>query len=171
MKPVLILLGMLALSGCAALPDDLATPEGQALLPFSQAGQTPATRQLALWGGEIASVSNLAGGSRLEVVQFDLNAGGRPIKSDSSGGRFRIEIDAFIDPAIYAPGRLVTARGAYTGVQAGKVGEHPYTFPVIHTDSVHLWPEPQEIREHCDCDPFFYTPFMMRPVILVPQKN
>jgi len=171
MKPIFTLLGVLALSGCAALPDDLTTPEGQTLLPFAEAGTTAAAQQAVLWGGEIASVSNLAQGSRVEVVQFRLNASGRPIKSDESGGRFRIEVEGFIDPAIYAPGRLVTAQGLFTTTQAGTIGEHPYTFPVLSTQKVHLWPEIKDPPERCDCDPFLHSPFMMRPIIVVPQKN
>lgn len=172
MKRTLILLGVLALSGCASLPDDLSVPDSQALLPFTEAGTAQIAQQTVLWGGEIAAVSNLTAGSRVEVVQFRLDSRGRPVKSDESGGRFRIETERFVDPAIYAPGRLVTARGTFSARQSDKVGEHPYTFPVLDTDRIHLWPEIKDPPERCDCDPFLHSPFMMRPIIVVPaQKN
>ncbi|MBA4502680.1 Slp family lipoprotein [Marinobacterium marinum] len=171
MKFAFMLLGVLILSGCAALPDDLSVPKGETLLPFAETSETEAMHQVALWGGEIVSVTNLAHGSRLEVVQFSLSGNGRPVKSDSSEGRFHIEVSDFIDPAIYAPGRQVTALGAFSRMQDGVVGQHPYTFPVLKAEQVHLWPEIQQVRERCDCDPFFYSPFMMRPIIVVPNKT
>ncbi|MDY6890921.1 MAG: Slp family lipoprotein [Pseudomonadota bacterium] len=171
MQRSLLVLILLLLSGCASIPSDLRSPPDQPLLAFSAAATTPPRGQAARWGGEIAQVSNLQQGSRLEVVQFPLNASGRPLKSDKSGGRFRILTPGFIDPVVYAPGRLVTALGTFAGVQQGRVGEQDYPFPLLEADQIHLWPEIKDPPLHCDCDPFFNSPLMLRPVIIVPANN
>lgn len=164
-----LLMLLLMLTGCVSLPDDLNSNNEVALVPFSAALNTQPPAQ-ARWGGEIAEVRNRTEGSEIEVVQFALNRSGRPLKSDASLGRFRIRVPGFIDPAIYAPGRLVTAFGTLTGTQQSVVGEQPYLFPVLETDAVHLWSEIKDAPEPCDCDPFFNSPFMMRPIIIVPSR-
>jgi len=161
---------VLLVSGCASIPNDLRSASEQALMPFSSAASATAQGQNARWGGEIAQVRNLAQGSELEVVQFSLNASGRPLKTDTSGGRFKVQVAGFIDPAIYAPGRLVTVLGTFTGIEQGKVGEQDYSFPILKSDRAHLWPEIQDPPPRCDCEPFFNSPLMMRPVIIVPAK-
>ncbi len=164
-----LLLCLLILSGCTSMPEELRPVNERALLSFTDAAliQPPAE---ARWGGEIAAVRNRSGDTEIEVVQFELGTSGRPLKSDTSAGRFRIRVAGFIDPAIYAPGRQVTALGSFTGIEQGNVGEQSYAFPVLKVDSVHLWPVIQDPPERCDCGPFFHTPFMMRPIIVVPQN-
>lgn len=165
-----LLLCLLLLGGCASVPDTLRPVSETALLPFADAGVVSPPAE-ARWGGEIAAVRNQAQGSEIEVVQFQLNASGRPLKSDASAGRFRIRIPGFIDPVIYANGRLVTALGNFTGMEQGKVDAQPYSFPILETESVHLWPEIKDPPERCDCDPFFHSTFMMRPIIVVPARD
>lgn len=160
----------LLIGGCASVPSGLRSGSDQTLLSFADARTTTLEGQGARWGGEIAHVSNLQQGSQLEVVQFSLNASGRPLKTDTSGGRFRILVPGFIDPAIYAPGRLVTALGTFTGIEQGKIGEQDYAFPTLESDQVHLWSEIKDPPARCDCDPFFHSPFMMRPIIVVPAR-
>jgi len=171
MKPVVLFVTTLLLGGCASLPEDLRTPPGQGLLPFSAAATTAPEGQDVRWGGEVVKVSNRQEDSVIETVQFSLNASGRPVRTDQSGGRFRIRIPGFIDPAIYTSGRLVTAVGQFKEVEQDSIGEHPYAFPVLEARHLHLWPVVEKTPERCDCDPFFSSPFMMRPIILVPQKR
>jgi len=159
----------LLLSGCASVPEELRPTTEQPLLPFTAITQAQKA-SLARWGGEIADVRNLAEGSEVEVVQFALNTSGRPLKSDRSDGRFLIRVPSFIDPAIYTSGRLVTALGEFSGTEQGAVGNQPYTFPILKARSVHLWPEIKDPPERCSCDPFFNSPFMMRPIIVVPRE-
>lgn len=161
----------LILGGCASLPDDLTSPEGQALLPFADSKTVAASQQKARWGGEIVTVRNLAQGSQVEVVQFVLSSNGYPVKSDNSGGRFRIETSNFIDPAIYKAGRKVTALGEFDRIESGKIDEQPYNFPILKTESVHLWPEVKDPPAACDCDPFWGNSLMHRPIIVVPAKQ
>lgn len=160
---------VMMLGGCASVPDQLKAVNERSLLPFADATVVEPPAE-ARWGGEVAAVRNRAEDSEIEVVQFELNASGRPQKSDTSAGRFRIRVPGFIDPAIYAPGRQVTALGEFTAIEQDKVGDQPYAFPVLKTDSVHLWPEIKDPPARCDCDPFFHSPFMMRPIIVVPKQ-
>ena len=168
---VLLIMLLLILSACSSVPSNLQLGNEQALLDFSTAKTTEPTGQLVRWGGEIAAVRNLEQASVIEVVQFTLNASGRPIKSDVSGGRFRLWVTDFIDPVIYAEGREVTAIGQFTELETGQVGEQAYQFPLLKADNVHLWPELKEPPNlNCNCDPFFFhRGFMMSPIIVVPR--
>ncbi len=160
---------LLALGGCASLPDGLSVPEGQPLLAFSEAKTTSASGQTALWGGEVAAVRNLEHGSQVEVVQFELSSHGYPLRSDKSGGRFRIEVPSFIDPAIYKEGRVVTARGQFDRLEDGKIDKQTYNFPILKAEDIHLWPEVKD-PPVCDCDLFWGNSLMHRPVIVVPAR-
>ncbi|EXJ10264.1 Slp family lipoprotein [Nitrincola nitratireducens] len=173
MNRMMLLLTALVISGCASIPSDLQTNTEQALLPFSATATNGPTGQNVRWGGEIAKIHNLQEGSLLEVVEFSLNSTGRPVKSDTSGGRFRILVSGFIDPAIYVPGRLVTALGNFSTTEDDKVGEQSYVFPVLHAQHLHLWPEVKESpTQQCNCDPFFlHRSLMMRPIIVVPADS
>lgn len=162
---------VLILGGCASVPDDLATAEGQPLLSFTDAKTTAATQQMARWGGEVAAVRNLAHGSQVEVVQFSLSSNGFPMKSDNSAGRFRIETEAFIDPAIYKEGRRVTALGQFDRIEPGQIDEQTYNFPILKAEDIHLWPEVKDPPAACDCDPFWGNSLMHRPIIVVPAKQ
>ncbi|RAU17230.1 hypothetical protein DN062_13760 [Nitrincola tibetensis] len=170
-RKMLFLLALL-IGGCASIPSDLQTRTEQTPLPFSATASIEPAGQTVRWGGEIAKVSNLQQGSLLEVVEFSLNSNGRPVKSDNSGGRFRILIPGFIDPAIYAPGRLVTALGNFSATEEDQVGEQAYVFPVLDSEHLHLWPEIKESStQHCNCDPFFlHRSLLLRPIILVPDE-
>lgn len=169
---MMLIMIALIMGGCASVPSDLQTPNEESLLPFSATHTIKPSGQPVRWGGEIASVSNLEHGSLLEVVEFSLNATGRPVKSDNSGGRFRMLVPDFIDPAIYAAGRQVSAVGQFSSVHAGKVGEHAYAFPLMSTDQVYLWPEIKEPSvQPCHNDPFFFhRGFMLSPIIVVPAR-
>ncbi|WP_417586084.1 Slp family lipoprotein [Nitrincola sp.] len=173
MNRIMLFITALLIGGCASIPSDLRTETEQTLLPFSSTVTTEPSGQIARWGGEIAAVSNLQQGSLLEVVEFSLNSRGRPVKTDTSGGRFRVLVSGFIDPAIYTPGRLVTALGAFSAIEEGKVGEQAYLFPILHSEQLHLWPEVKEpSTRHYSDDPFFFhRSFMMRPIIIVPANN
>ena len=170
MSRMMLFITALLIGGCTSIPSDLRTATDQTLLPFSSTVTTEPSGQIARWGGEIAKVSNLQQGSLLEVVEFSLNTRGRPVKADTSGGRFRVLVSGFIDPAIYTPGRLVTALGAFAAIEEDKVGEQAYLFPVLHSEQLHLWPEVKEPTvHHYSYDPFFFhRSFMMRPIFIIP---
>lgn len=93
-----------------------------------------------LLGGAIASVRvNGSGGSELEVVQFPTDHRGRITSTDRSAGRFIALDNAFRDPAIYRPGRLVTLVGQVAGSKTGPLGEVEYLYPVLTVHELRLW--------------------------------
>lgn len=94
-----------------------------------------------LLGGVIAEVrGSVRGGSEMEVVQFPTNDRGRIISTDHSAGRFILLDNAFRDPAIYYPGRLVTLVGQVAGSRTAQLGEVEYLYPVLTVYELHLWP-------------------------------
>ena len=93
-----------------------------------------------LLGGAIAAVRvSGSGGSELEVVQFPTDHRGRITTTDRSDGRFIALDNAFRDPAIYRPGRLVTLVGQVAGEKTGRLGEVDYLYPVLTVHELNLW--------------------------------
>ncbi len=89
-------------------------------------------------GGVIVAVHNSKEGSEIEVIQKDLDSTGYPRNADRSLGRFLFRKSGFLEPQIYKKGRKITGAGAVLGVQAGKVGEADYNFPVIDGEELRL---------------------------------
>ncbi len=136
---LVVLFGLVLLGGCATAPLDVpeAAPE-----PVAPRAVTPALLPLEdqLWGGVIARVENRPETTVIEVLGYPLR-GQEPRSGQPSLGRFRLRIDGFADPVDYRPGRRVTALGAVTGIEEGRIGERAYAFPVLEAYSVHLWPD------------------------------
>lgn len=94
-----------------------------------------------VWGGEIVRIDNLAERTRLEVIAYPLAARSlRPRTTEQPGARFRVYRDGYLESAEYEPGRALTVRGRVDGVEAGRIGEASYDFPVVEADGLHLWP-------------------------------
>jgi len=91
-------------------------------------------------------VRNLEQGTRLEVLSYPLDSRGRPEQDASPKGRFLLQREGYLEPVDYAPGRLITAVGAVTGVEEGKVGDAPYRYPLMQAEQLHLWPKPESYR-------------------------
>ncbi len=137
---------LLVAAGCATVPDDL-QPVADTQPSVGQVLQDPDAYmgRTVVWGGTIAEVTNLADGTRLEVVSRPLARNERPQDVDRSEGRFHVFVPDFLDPQVHAPLRAVTVRGTVIGANPGVIGSFPYNFPEIGATSVHLWPpaEPQ----------------------------
>jgi outer membrane lipoprotein len=93
------------------------------------------------WGGTIIKTVNRENTTRVTVLGRPLYKGGEPRFTDDSAGRFIAIVPAFLDPQVYAVDRQVTVTGTLLRTDAGKVGEYPYTYPVIQSDAWYLWPE------------------------------
>jgi outer membrane lipoprotein len=146
-------------TGCAAgVPRPIrdAPPDNPALNAV-RADPAAYTGRAVRWGGTIARVDNRATETRVEIVERALERYGRPRDTDVSGGRFLARFDGFLDPSVYAKDRQLTVTGMLAGSEAGKIGEHPYTYPVVRVEAAHLWPplpEPTHYR-----DPYWYDPW------------
>jgi outer membrane lipoprotein len=115
------------------------------------------------WGGTIIATENREDATWLTVLGLPLYKGGAPQFTDDSAGRFIAIVPAFLDPQVYAPDRQVTVTGTLLRTEAGKVGEYPYTYPVIRADVWYLWPEQTELPYGYPYpgwyDPWYYDPW------------
>lgn len=159
------LVAALVLSSCGSkLPKDMRI-EPTTLAEPSQVAERPGAYEgsTVLWGGRLVSIQPGPQGTTLEVLQFELNSSDRPEPGQYTGGRFLARTMAFLDPALYAPGREVTVSGTITGVETQPVGERPYTYPVVEAADIHLWPErePYDARYYDPWGPRFYFGYGM----------
>ncbi len=138
-----ILLTILALSGCASnIPREIKEPPAENPTVYEVRDDIDRyTDSRVRWGGTIADVENRENETWIEVVALELAGYGRPETTDNSYGRFLVRIDQFIDPQIYAKGRELTIAGVVESRIVRKIGEHPYTYPLIRATSHHLWPQ------------------------------
>jgi outer membrane lipoprotein len=160
MKTIALFLA-LTLAGCAS---DIPRPIREApaeKIALAQALKYPEKHRTAVvrWGGAIASIENRRDETWIEIVERPLDADGQPRDTDQSAGRFLARVQGFLDPAIFAPKRLVTAAGKLDGNSTRTIGEHPYTYPVVHTDSIYLWPVPVRTEYLYYYPPYWYDPW------------
>jgi outer membrane lipoprotein len=115
------------------------------------------------WGGTIIATSNREASTVLTMLGRPLYRGGEPKFTDDSTGRFIAIVPEFLDPQVYAPDRQVTVSGTLLHTEDGKVGEHPYNYPVVQADAWYLWPEitygPYGYPSPLWQDPWYYDPW------------
>jgi outer membrane lipoprotein len=172
-RAVLLVLSLLLLSGCSSLPSDLKTSqeaEGikdvQVMSNYQQWVGEPNTSTPVRLSGVIAKVSNLSDRTRLELVNLPITSSGKPDISKEASGRFVVYIDHFVEPMIYAPGRLLSVVGKSIGNETIEVGGTQLDVPAMLATGQHLWKVTQRLlepfpRSHlfgCDsfeCDDYF----------------
>jgi len=138
---VLMAMLMLGLVACASGPrydlrqvDTALTATRTAAAPAEHAGAR------VIWGGVIIATRNQSGYTEMEILSYPLDSAQRPDTRSSEQGRFIARYPGYLEGVDYAPGRQITINGKVEKVLEGKVGDAPYTFPVIQTDNVYLWP-------------------------------
>ncbi len=157
-RNTLSVLFCLLLTACNSLmPDSIRGTETQSV-SAAQVQQNPSRFAGAKvrWGGQIMSVKNLAGSTRIEVLSRELDSKGEPRENSPAGARFMAEVPGFLDPEAYAEKRSITLVGRCAGVQEGKIGEFLYQYPMIQADSHHLWPIKVQLPV---VYPMFYDPW------------
>ncbi len=143
LQATLILLAALLFTGCASGPRYPTEGVELAVTPQQAVSETAALRgKTILWGGIIITSSNLKDQSRLEILAYPLDSNQYPQTDNPPLGRFLLLMDGYIETVDYAPGRLVSVRGPLTGTESGKVGDTNYTYPVVKTQDIYLWPRP-----------------------------
>lgn len=156
------------LSACATSgPDAINAPPAVDLsLAEARANASAHLDQRIRWGGSIAGVENRANETWLEVVARPLDGTGRPRLGDESFRRFLAKVKGFLDPAVYAKGRLVTVAGVISGGLTRTIGEYSYAYVVVDADAIKLW-EPVLPPRYYYPGPFydpFYDPFLPMPM-------
>ena len=97
--------------------------------------------KVVLWGGVIIDSKNLKEGTRVTVLQKDLNRWGRPRESDRSQGRFIVLYLGYLDTAIYRRDREITVAGEIIGQKVLPLDQIEYTYPLLSPREIHLWRE------------------------------
>ncbi len=163
----ILIFSVLLFSGCAIVPDSLEVPEGTSLISYTKAVTSGANAQgqTARWGGLIVGVENKPDKTFVEIVHFPLNNYGKPNRGAETTGRFKAQIDGFVDPIVFEEGRLITFLGKLVAPTAGMVGEQPYIYPTLLVDDYHIWRK-QEIYDvtmyHFNYRTGWFSPFYGR---------
>ncbi|OGP54374.1 MAG: hypothetical protein A2Y65_09255 [Deltaproteobacteria bacterium RBG_13_52_11] len=139
----LAMVAMLLLVGCAHVISKEVLKEVDTNVTFVQVSKAPDAYKgkTVLFGGAIIEAKNLPDKTLLVVLQRPLNRQGQPAAGDISEGRFIIQTQGFLDPAIYSPGRKITVAGKVVGKDMRPLGEIQYTYPIIEKRELYLWPE------------------------------
>jgi outer membrane lipoprotein len=160
-----VLLMALLLSACASqVPQNIrnAPADNLSLEQVREHAADHLGRQVR-WGGTIIETGNRENTTRVTVLGRPLYKGGEPRFTDDSAGRFIAIVPEFLDPQVYAPDRQVTVTGTLLRTETGKVGEYPYTYPVVQADVWYLWPKaskrPYGYPYPGWHDPWFYNPW------------
>ena len=155
MSRYLVLLTVFLFAGCTIVPDSIEVPEGTQLVSYSKAVTSGANAQgqKARWGGMIVGVENKPNKTFIELAHFPLNHYGKPSTNGETSGRFKVQIDGFVDPIVFEEGRAATFLGTVTAPTAGMVGEQPYIYPTIIADDYHMWRK----QEVYDVNTYFFN--------------
>ncbi|MFO7858421.1 MAG: Slp family lipoprotein [Ectothiorhodospiraceae bacterium] len=129
----------LALAACAGGPEF--NREGvERDLDAREAAAGGVTDTTIIWGGTILDTQPQEETTQMEILAYPLDRSERPQVDRGSVGRFLAVADGYLEPADYATGRQVTVRGELTETRQATIGEADYRYPVVTTDTVHLWP-------------------------------
>lgn len=138
----LLLAMSLLLFACASSPEFDTGRVDRSLTPKSVVSDINNSKgKMALWGGVILDTKNLKNSSQVQVLAYPLDSLERPLREREPLGRFIIQHTGFLEPATYAQGRMVTVLGPIMQVRSGKIGDTDYTFPVVSSTQLHLWPK------------------------------
>jgi outer membrane lipoprotein len=109
------------------------------------------------WGGIIINTENKQASSWLTVVAYPLSKNGQPRVDQNSIGRFIASFDTFLEPQVYSRERVVTITGKIIKTESLKVGEFPYSYPVVEVQQHFLWP----VEQASDAlyPPWWYDPY------------
>lgn len=142
--PAVLLTAALALSGCAHVVSREARREAREDLTFPKVLRDPAAGVGAtvIWGGMIIETRNLPDGTEFVVLETPLAYGEVPGGPEDSRGRFIARTSRYLDPAVFAEGRMITVAGEVAGKETRPLDEMLYTYPVIRLREIHLWRAP-----------------------------
>lgn len=125
---------------CAQLPKFDRSGVDKSLIPTHVASDIKNLKGKAvMWGGTILSGNNLKDATRLEILAYPLDEDGWPERNQKPLGRFFLTQKGYLETADYANGRVITVVGTVSGIKQGKVGESPYTYPIIQSRQLHRW--------------------------------
>lgn len=138
---------LFVLAGCATGPR-YDTSRVDTALTAAQVAAAPTAHSGArvVWGGVIIVTRNQTGYTEMEVLSYPLGSAQRPDTGRAEQGRFLVRYSGYLEAVDYAPGRQITVSGKLEKALQGKVGDAPYTFPLVQSDAVYLWPRDERTR-------------------------
>lgn len=163
MNPLLmIIIGLMAITSCAPFPHAI-MKEADRKLSIGQVQENPDLYKgkTILWGGVIVTTENRPEETRIVIMQTALDIETRPENLDRSEGRFILKHNGFLDPVIYAQGRLITVAGKVAGKEDLLIGEVRYAYPIIVTGQFVLWEKPTSYPAYF-YDPWYWNRFPYR---------
>ena len=135
-----IVLSLSLLAGCAGT-ECRAPAVNPSVTPTLVSATGAHVGDLAQWGGTLVEVRHLKDTTELEVVAHPLESCGRPGVESGQIGRFIIVYPGFLESTDYRSGRQVSATGRITAIRDGRLGDADYSFPLLESYKVHLWPD------------------------------
>ncbi len=162
MKRFAFLIGVaLFFQGCTyAISPDLAR-RADKNIPFDsfERDPEPYKGKLIILGGIITQTTPFKHGTLLEVLQKPLDYWGKPLRTDTSGGKFLVYSSAYLDPLVYAPEREITVAAEVEGIRSRTLGDVEYGYPVVLSRELKLWPRERPPQYRPDyMDPLLYDP-------------
>jgi len=115
---------------------------------FSALQKTPDVYkgEVIILGGRIIETKASSPLSELTVLQLALGSSGRPENLDQSEGRFIVQTNQLLDPAVYQKDMLLTVVGTLKGSKVLSIGGFEYTYPLVELIEIKLWPKGMQIR-------------------------
>lgn len=144
---MLILLGaVLAFQAAGCAPAIISSATRQQVAPridYKLLWQDPEAYlgKTVLLAGDIIETKNTADKTAIMVLARSADTLDRPLSLDTALGRFILIQPGFLDPAIYRPGRQITAAGVVVGRDLRPLDEINYSYPLIENRELYLWPE------------------------------
>ena len=131
---------VLTLTGCAVHPRPRARRVETRLTPQDVLAHPRASQGARVrWGGMVIDDNVGPVHSTLTILAYPLNRRGRPRLQRASWGRFQALAPGYLDPAVFAQGRLVTVVGLVAGTKTGLIGQAPYVYPQVRILETHIW--------------------------------
>ena len=110
---------------------------------FSKLQKTPDVYdgEVVMFGGKILETKVSSTLSELTVLQLAIGNSGRPVNLDQSHGRFLVQSEQLLDPAIYQKGMLLSVVGILKGSRVRAIGGFDYAYPLLEAIEIKLWPK------------------------------
>ena len=97
--------------------------------------------ETCLFGGKILENRASTTFSELTVLHLVTDSRDRPKDDEQSQGRYLVQSNQFLDPAIYKKGALLTVVGRLIGKEVRSIGEYKYVYPKLEAIELKVWPE------------------------------
>ena len=140
LKAALVSLILMVIAGCSSLPDSLRSTDEKVVTDYmTWINADPIEVNEVRLGGVIASITNLADRTRIEIVNLPISSSGKPDIKQNPNGRFVGYVDGFLEPLAYGEGQLITVVGQSHVPEMVSIGEFEQTIPVMKITGHHLW--------------------------------